>query len=72
MVHSNKMREEVIKRHSQEIEDVYRHIKYYYQETKTTKIYTLIYEMDLNTKAIYADSIILISLALLLLIKFLS
>ena len=49
-----------------EIEDVYRHIKYYYPKTKAPKIYTLIYEMDLNTKAIYADSLILISLEMYL------
>ena len=49
-----------------EIEDVYRHIKYYFPKTKAPKIYTLIYEMDLNTKAIYADSLILISLEMYL------
>ena len=42
------------------------HIKYYFPETKTPKITTLIYEMDFNTKAIYADSIVLIPLEMYL------
>jgi gliding motility-associated lipoprotein GldB len=42
------------------------HIKYYFPQTKTPKITTLIYEMDFNTKAIYADSIILIPLEMYL------
>jgi len=64
--------QEVEKRYSnfdpekKEIEDLYRHIKFYFPKTKEPKIYTLIYEMDLNTKAIYADSIILISLEMYL------
>lgn len=50
----------------QEIEDVFRHIKYYYPKTKTPKIITLIYEMDYNAKTIYADSLVLISLEMYL------
>ena len=42
------------------------HAKYYFPQTKTPKITTLIYEMDFNTKAIYADSIILIPLEMYL------
>lgn len=49
-----------------EIEDLFRHIKFYFPETKTPKIVTLIYEMDANTKAIYADSLVLISLEMYL------
>lgn len=44
------------------LEETFRHIKYYFPKTKTPKIYTLIYEVDANTKTIYADSIVLISL----------
>lgn len=49
-----------------EIEELFRHIKFYYPRTKTPKVITLIYEMDYNTKAIYADSLILISLEMYL------
>jgi gliding motility-associated lipoprotein GldB len=49
-----------------EIEELFRHIKYYFPKTKTPKIVTLIYEMDVNTKAIYADSLVLISLEMYL------
>ena len=42
------------------------HAKYYFPQTKIPKITTLIYEMDFNTKAIYADSIILIPLEMYL------
>jgi gliding motility-associated lipoprotein GldB len=48
------------------IEDLFRHIKYYYPKTKTPKVVTLIYEMDNHYKAIYADSIVLISLEMYL------
>ena len=49
-----------------EIEDLFRHIKFYFPKTKTPKIVTLIYEMDASTKAIYADSLVLISLEMYL------
>ena len=49
-----------------EIEDLFRHIKFYFPKTKTPKVVTLIYEMDANTKAIYADSLVLISLEMYL------
>ena len=49
-----------------EIEELLRHIKYYFPKTKTPKVVTLISEMDYNSKAIYADSLILISLELYL------
>jgi len=51
---------------TQEIEDLFRHIKFYFPKTKTPKVVTLIYEMDYNTKAIYADSLVLISLEMYL------
>ncbi|HLF51533.1 gliding motility lipoprotein GldB [Flavobacterium sp.] len=51
---------------TQEIEDLFRHIKFYFPKTKTPKVITLINEMDYNTKAVYADSLVLISLELYL------
>jgi len=51
---------------TQEIEDLVRHMKFYFPKTVTPKVVTLIYEMDYNTKAIYADSLILISLEMYL------
>lgn len=48
------------------IEDLFKHIKYYYPQTKTPKVVTLIYEMDNEYKTVYADSIVLISLEMYL------
>jgi hypothetical protein len=41
-------------------------MKYYYPQTQTPKVITLISEMDYHSKAIYADSLILVSLELYL------
>ncbi|WP_395077595.1 gliding motility lipoprotein GldB [Flavobacterium sp.] len=49
-----------------EIEDLFRHIKYYYPKTQTPKVVTLIYDMDVQYKTIYADSLVLISLEMYL------
>ena len=49
-----------------EIEDLLRHIKYYYPKTQIPKVVTLIYEMDLEYKTIYTDSLVLISLEMYL------
>ena len=49
-----------------QLEDLFKHIKYYYPETKIPKIVTLISQMDYNSKAIYTDSLALISLELYL------
>lgn len=49
-----------------DVENLVKHIKFYYPETKTPKIITLISEMDYNSKCIYADSLVLISLELYL------
>jgi gliding motility-associated lipoprotein GldB len=49
-----------------EIEALFRHVKYYYPKTKIPKVITLIYEMDNKYKAIYADSLVLISLEMYL------
>lgn len=48
------------------IETLYKHIKYYFPETKIPKIYTVISEMDYQTKVINADSLLVISLELYL------
>jgi gliding motility-associated lipoprotein GldB len=48
------------------IEELFKHIKYYFPETKTPKIITVISEMDYQNKTIYADSIVIVSLELYL------
>lgn len=50
----------------QEIETLFKHIKFYFPKTKTPKVVTLISEMDYNTKSIYADSLVIVSLELYL------
>jgi gliding motility-associated lipoprotein GldB len=50
-----------------EIEDVFRHIKYYFPTQKLPqKVTTVISEMDYQNKVIYADSLLIISLDLYL------
>ena len=49
-----------------QIEELFKHIKYYYPKTKTPKIITIISEMDYQNKAIYADSLVIVSLELYL------
>ena len=49
-----------------ELEETFRYLKYYFPKTKIPKVYTLIYEVDANTKTIFADSIVLISLEMYL------
>jgi gliding motility-associated lipoprotein GldB len=48
------------------IEELFKHIKYYFPETKTPKVITVISEMDYQNKVIYADSLVIISLELYL------
>lgn len=50
----------------QEVTDVFKHAKYYFPEVKTPKLITIIAEMDYNSKAIYADSLVIVSLELYL------
>lgn len=50
----------------EELEEVIKHIKYYFPQTKTPKVITVIAEMDYNNKAIYADTLVIISLELYL------
>ncbi|HEY0091870.1 MAG TPA: gliding motility lipoprotein GldB [Flavobacterium sp.] len=49
-----------------ELEDLFKHVKYYFPQTKAPRVITLISEMDYNAKVIYADSLVLISLELYL------
>jgi gliding motility-associated lipoprotein GldB len=49
-----------------ELEGLLKHIKYYFPQVKTPKVITVISEMDYNNKAIYADSLVIISLELYL------
>lgn len=49
-----------------EIEELFKHIKYYFPTIKTPYIYTLIGEMDYNNKVIYANDKLLIALELYL------
>ena len=49
-----------------ELETLFKHIKYYFPQTKTPKVITVISEMDYNNKVIYADSLVIISLELYL------
>lgn len=49
-----------------QIEALFKHIKYYFPETKTPKVITVISEMDYQNKVIYADSLVIVSLELYL------
>jgi gliding motility-associated lipoprotein GldB len=49
-----------------DLDNLFRHIKYYFPKTKAPKVITLISEMDYQNKAIYADSLVIISLDLYL------
>jgi gliding motility-associated lipoprotein GldB len=49
-----------------EIEDLFKHIKFYFPEAITPKVYTVIAEMDYNNKAIYAKDKLIIALELYL------
>lgn len=49
-----------------EIEDLFKHIKYYFPKTKMPTVYTVVGEMDYNSKAIYANDKLIIALELYL------
>ena len=49
-----------------ELETLFKRIKYYFPQTKTPKVITVISEMDYNNKVIYADSLVIVSLELYL------
>lgn len=50
----------------EKIQTLFKHIKYYFPETNTPKVITVISEMDYQNKVIYADSLVIISLELYL------
>ena len=64
--------EEVQKKYSnfepvrEEFNELFKHIKYYFPKTKIPKVVTVIGEMDYNSKAIYADSLVVVALELYL------
>jgi len=45
-----------------QLEDLFKHIKYYYPNFKSPKVITLLSNVDYETKAVYADSLVLVSL----------
>ena len=49
-----------------EIEDLFKHIKFYFPNATIPKVYTVIAEVDYNTKAIYANDKLIIALELYL------
>ena len=49
-----------------ELTALFQHVKYYFPKTKIPKIITVISEMDYNNKAIYTDSLVVISLEMYL------
>jgi gliding motility-associated lipoprotein GldB len=50
----------------EDLYSLFQHIKYYFPEFRTPKVVTLISEMDYESKTIYTDSLVLISLDLYL------
>jgi len=50
----------------EEFNNLFKHVKYYFPEVKTPKVITIISEMDYTAKAIYADSLVIVSLELYL------
>jgi gliding motility-associated lipoprotein GldB len=50
----------------EEFNSLFQHVKYYFPEVKTPKVITIISEMDYTAKAIYADSLVIVSLELYL------
>jgi gliding motility-associated lipoprotein GldB len=51
---------------TEEFNNLFKHVKYYFPEVKTPKVITIISEMDYTSKAIYADSLVIVSLELYL------
>ena len=46
----------------QQIEDLFKHVKYYHPNFKSPKIITLITNLDYQSKIVYADSLLFVSL----------
>lgn len=53
-------------RQTNEIEDLFKHLKYYFPTIVTPTVYTVIGEMDYNSKAIYANDKLIIALEMYL------
>ena len=51
---------------TQKIEELFKHIKYYFPKTETPKVYTVISQMDYQNKVIYTGNMLIISLELYL------
>jgi gliding motility-associated lipoprotein GldB len=51
---------------TEEIETLFKHIKFYFPQTKTPKVYTVIAEMDYQNKVLYAKNTLIICLELYL------
>lgn len=51
---------------TEELEGLFKHIKYYFPETKIPRVYTVISEMDYHNKVIYTGDVLIISLELYL------
>lgn len=51
---------------TQGIEDLFKHVKYYYPTTKIPPVYTMVNEMDYHTKVLYAKDTLIIALELYL------
>lgn len=49
-----------------EIEDLFKHIKFYFPQTKVPKVYTVISEMDYHNKVIYTGDMLIVSLEMYL------
>lgn len=48
------------------LKKLFKHLKFYFPESKTPKVITVISEMDYNNKVIYTDSLLIISLEMYL------
>ncbi|MGV9003173.1 gliding motility lipoprotein GldB [Flavobacterium sp.] len=53
-------------KHTTDLEELFKHLKYYFPTIITPTVYTVIGEMDYNNKAIYANDKLIISLELYL------
>jgi gliding motility-associated lipoprotein GldB len=49
-----------------QLEELFKHIKYYFPKTEIPNVITVISQMDYNNKVIYADSLVIISLEMYL------
>lgn len=47
---------------TEKLEDLFKHLKYYFPKFKTPKVVTLISEVDYNNRIVYSDSLLLLGL----------